>query len=59
MQVDALCKSKMDSWSIPNIYKIRNSFPLTPNGKRDVRAMEEDRSEFYLIDEGCVKSFDF
>lgn len=42
------CRTALPAYSVPKYYKVRDSFPVHANGKRDVEALRRDR-------EGLVK----
>lgn len=57
--VKATCDSRLKNYSIPDIFKIRSEFPLTPNGKRDIKAMKAERDGFYCFVNGSILKYDF
>ncbi|MCR5736125.1 MAG: acyl--CoA ligase [Eubacterium sp.] len=47
--IDKNCKAQLPEYAVPVAYKKRESFPVHPNGKRDVDSLMEEREG--LIDE--------
>jgi len=48
-QIDRLCHQSLPDTHCPVKYKIRDSFPVHPNGKRDVGALKQEKDGFILV----------
>ncbi|MCR5396971.1 MAG: acyl--CoA ligase [Lachnospiraceae bacterium] len=48
-QIDKLCHQSLPDAHCPVRYKIRDSFPVHPNGKRDVGALKQEKDGFILV----------
>lgn len=44
------CKTALPEYSVPKYYKVRESFPVHSNGKRDVEMIRADREELIHIE---------
>ncbi len=45
-RLDNICHENLESYAIPQYYKIRKAFPVHPNGKRDAEALKMEREGF-------------
>jgi len=44
--IDAQCRKALPPCAVPMAYKQRDSFPVHPNGKRDVQSLKQERNDF-------------
>lgn len=59
LEIECLLRENLESHAIPKLYKIRNSFPLTPNGKRNVQQMQLEKDGFVYIEHSCILPYSF
>lgn len=45
----------LDEDCLPHYYKIRNNFPLSQAGKRDIKSLKEEKDGFIYIDDESLK----
>lgn len=58
-EIDSLSRGHLADYAVPKLYKIRASFPLTPNGKRDICIMSHERNDFYYVNSKGVFQYEF
>lgn len=54
-ELDRLLRNKLESYAVPQLFKIRNTFPLTPNGKQDIKQMQLEKEDFICIEHDTIK----
>lgn len=59
LKINELCRSKLTSYSVPDIFKVREAFPLTPNGKRDIQSIKSERNGFKCVQMISLLEFSF
>ena len=59
LEIEYLLRENLESHAIPKLYKIRNSFPLTPNGKRNVQQIQLEKDGFVYIEHSCIFPYSF
>ena len=58
-EIEILLRKKLKKHAIPKVYKVRESFPLTPNGKRNSRQMQLEQDGFVYFDSGSILPYCF
>lgn len=53
-----MLKEGLPSWSVPIAIKIRDEFPIAKSGKRDSKALENEKDGYIYIDNGIVYDCD-
>lgn len=48
-EIHSYCKTTLDADMVPLLYKFRDSFPLTPNGKRDIKKLKQETEGFEKV----------
>ena len=59
LEIECLLRENLESPAIPKLYKVRNSFPLTPNGKRDIHQMQLEKDGFVYIENSSILPYSF
>ena len=59
LEIECLLRENLESPAIPKLYKVRNSFPLTPNGKRDIHQMQLEKDGFVYIENSNILPYSF
>lgn len=60
LDIECLLRQNLESHCIPKLYKIRNAFPLTPNGKQNVQQMQLEHEGFMYVDgNGMILPYSF
>lgn len=48
-RIKGICQTRLESYAIPKYYKLRESFPVHTNGKRDVEALKKEKDGYYRL----------
>ncbi|MCH4191864.1 MAG: acyl--CoA ligase [Butyrivibrio sp.] len=49
-RISALCEKNLQDYAVPQFFKIREAFPVHPNGKRDNESLRKDRKGFFTAE---------
>lgn len=48
-RIKGICQTRLESYAVPKYYKLRESFPVHTNGKRDVEALKKEKDGYHRL----------